>query len=312
MTDYQHLKQYFKRHQQSIIKGFYQTHGHFKKLLKKHRFNLQEFKQMGTKAIAGATMAGALFISPVTAHNQIKTNAPPGQAKPSIPSASSVHQVLGPEIPAPPKLTESQFVDQLKNILGQNLPMQGNLTDDQLSAIKKMVEQQWGISVSPATNSGFQLRDEFGYMGAEQHLPTHPGDTAEQHVSANDPLATLSGLTPKTGAWGYVPAGPEEEWYVAAQTFLSDQFASGGAKNLAGQRYLVIQVPKASNNYHTAVVVGDIRDSGPGVYTGKVFGGSPEFFYLFGAAAGSSRKTQVIMLPITNNIPTNQLGPKGF
>ncbi len=305
--DFKELQKKLGRHHRAVVDTFHLTHRHAKRLLKKYNVAVEHLRHGGTRAVAGAALASSLFVAPAL-------TAPPKQAAPvklTIPPPPSGTIKIEPQNPNPKKLNQDEFAQKLRNIMGDSLPREGTLSDGQLAQVQELVKQQLGKDVAKQTDSGFGLLHQYGYAGAEQHLPTHPGDTAQNHVNSNDPLAVVSGLTPGRGAWGYVPAGPEEQWYVVGQTFRSPQFGTPATKTLAGQRFLVIQVPNEQNGYHTSVIEGALWDAGPGVSTGKVFGLSPEYWYHLGDRAGSARRTQIIMLPITGAPdPASQLGVK--
>ncbi|MFA6082110.1 MAG: hypothetical protein WC773_01665 [Patescibacteria group bacterium] len=306
--EFKRLHSQLRTQQAQVQQTFHHTHKHAKKLLRKHRIVLGHLRHGSTKAFAGAALASSLFVAPI--HTQtIHTD----KAQAKIPEVSQTSLVPGPTNPNVHQMTQDEFKDALQRIIGTSLAREGKLTDSQLSQIETLIQQQFNLEISNKTASGFELKDHYGYMGAEQHLPTKPGDTASNHVNSRDPLAILTGITPGRGAWGYAPAGPEELNYFVAQTWLSDQFGTAASKNLAGQRYLVIQAPNARNGNRVSVQVTDIRDAGPGISTRKVFGGSPEVMDALGSAiSGGPRNDQVIALPILTDVPSNQLGPRSF
>ncbi len=285
----------------------HQTHRHAKKLFRRHKLTLHNVRHAATKATAGAALAGSLFVSPVHSGAPKQTDTVKTTTAQIPPAPSESIKVAGPTDPSPTKMTRDQVTEKIKDIM-QNSSRDGNLSTAQFTEIKQLLHDQFGIDVDTKTDSGFALNKNFGMDGREQHIPTKPGDNAANHVNQDDPNAVASGLTRGRGAWGYAPAN-EERWYVVGQTFLSEQFGTDASKSLAGQRYIVIQVPEDSNGNHLMIGRGALWDAGPGRSTGKVFGASPEFFSHVGDASYGAAKFKAIMLPESGSPkPASDLG----
>jgi len=309
--EYKYLYRNLSKHHNVVKKSFHHTHKHAKKLLNKHSIKLENLRHAGVKAAAGAALATSMFVAPAYSHDTKSVNLQKSLTA-EVPSAPAEKIKAGPENPNKQLFTQEQFAAQIRDIMSPSHTREGKLSGDQLSQIQKMVKDQFDINVDSKTTAGFGLLDDYGFAGAEQHIPTHVGDSASQHVNKDEPLAIITGLTGGRGAWGYAPKA-EEKWYVVAQTFRSPDFGTPATKGLAGQRYIVIQIPSERNGNHFFIGLGGIWDAGPGVSTGKVFGLSPEYWYHLGETAGSSRKDQIIMLPVTDSgIDASQLGPLGF
>lgn len=289
-------------HHERIKHALHKTHKHVKKLLRKHRVALGALRHGGVKAAAGAALAASLFVSP--AHTApIST---PDTAKVPDPPATSL--MIGPQNPEKQHYTKEEFANRIKDIMS-NSGRDGKLSDTQLTEIKQMVKDQFGIDISDKTESGFALMHNYGYAGAEQHVPTKPSDSATNHVSKDEPLAMLTGLTRGRAAYGYINP-KREKWYFTAQTFLSPQFGTPASKNLEGQPYLVIQIPSEENGNHFFIGLSPLEEAGPGVSTKKVSGLSPEFWYHLGDRAGRSRKAKIIFVPVVGqSFNDNQWGP---
>lgn len=308
--DFEKLFNKLNLHHRAVVKSFHATHGHAKKLLKKHGVLLENLRHAGAKATAGAAVAGSLFISPAYSQHANNTQHLTAQI-PKPPMA-----VVGPVNPSPQKMTQDQFASAIKEIMGSNYGKEGNLSDIQLQKIKILVKQQFNVDVDSKTANGFTPFENYGWSGREQWLPTHPGTSATEFLGF-DPMALASGVTPGRGAWGYVPSNDgnkENEYYTVIQTFRSSDFGTSSSKNLAGQRFITIQIPEADYGNHTSAVIGGLWDAGPGVSTGKVFGHSPRYYHddIFGPRAGQSARAHVIMLPVLNDVPTSKLGPLEF
>lgn len=314
-ADFRLLHERLNRHHHIIRQSLHTTHRHARKLFRKHNLTFHNLKSVTTRATAGAALAGTLFVAPVQSSNPKPLN--PVIAQAGVPQPS-VNKLAGPDNPTPQKLTEAAFAAKIKEIMGNSTTREGKLGDAQLEQIKKLIKEQFDIEIDNKTPDGFQFREDFGMTGAEQHLPRYAGDNAAAHASPDDPLATLAGITHGKGAWGYVPSSKsngtenKEKWYVVGRTMDSAQFGTSASKNLGGQQYLTIQIPRDFEGDHTFVGVGELWDAGPGRSTGKIWGHSPEYWYHFGEAAGRSRKTQIIMLPLTKETPVSQEGPQNF
>ncbi len=291
-----------KIHHENIKKSFHVTHKHAKKLLHKHKVLLGSLRHGAVKAAAGAALATSLFVSP--AH----TAPVPTNNAASVPEPSKTSLMIGPQNPEKVTYNKDQFAEQIKNIMA-NSGKEGKLSDTQLAQIQKIVKDQFGIDVSRTTDSGFSLLHNYGYAGAEQHVPTKPGDTAANHVSKEEPLAILTGLTSGRAAYGYINP-KREKYYFTAQTFRSPNFGTSASKGLEGQPYLVMQMPTPENGNSFFIALMPLEEAGPGVSTGKVFGLPPEAWYFAGPQAGRSRKTQIIALPINGqSFNDDQWGP---
>ncbi len=309
-TDFEMLSDHLNYHHSLVKRSLHQTHRHAKKLFRKHRLTFDNLKNVGTKAAAGAALASALFVSPAhTGANKVKPNSESNQAQAQIPPPpTEIVALAGPDNPNPNKMTQTEFGAKIKEIM-QGSARDGKLSDAQYQQIKDLLRDQIGVEVSKKTDDGFELNKHYGYNGREQHLPTHVGDKAKNHLSPDDPTALASGVTPGRGAWGYV-APAEEKWYVVGQTFLSEQFGTSATKGLGGQRYIVIEIPEDANGNYTMVARGALWDAGPGRSTGKVFGAAPEFFHHVGPAAARSSKFKAIMLPeVGERKQASELGP---
>lgn len=309
-TDFEMLSDHLNYHHSLVKRSLHQTHRHAKRLFRKHKLTFNNLKSAGTKAAAGAALASTLFVSPAhsgTDTNKLKTDVGHTQAQIPPPPTEGV-ALVGPDNPNPSKMTQAEFGEKIKEIM-KGSQRDGKLSTAQYQQIKDLLRDQIGVEVSNKTNDGFELNKHYGYNGREQHLPTHAGDKAKNHLSPDDPTAIASGVTPGRGAWGYV-APAEEKWYVVGQTFLSEQFGTPATKGLGGQRYIVIEIPEDANGNYTMVARGALWDAGPGRSTGKVFGAAPEFFHHVGPAAARSAKFKAIMLPeVGERKPVNELGP---
>jgi hypothetical protein len=123
-----------------------------------------------------------------------------------------------------------------------------------------------------------------------------------------------SGTAPLTGAWGYFASSkdrltPElaqkERYYAVVQTFLLPDWNRNWTNLKEWYKFRKVIIV---NTVTYQACIADIADSGPSVWTGKVFGGSPEVMEAVGLANGP-RKGPVVILFVDdpeNKIP---LGP---
>jgi hypothetical protein len=211
----------------------------------------------------------------------------PGQPVPALASLpdSSHHE------PASPDSQHQELKNQLREILPLGVrPLLPN-EEKQLS---DFFHQLYGIHTS-AELEGNRLNTDYGFIGAEQHLPRYPGDTAADHGFLPE-----KGLAPGRGAWGYFTDSKSsltpdlvarEKYYVAVQTlYLSDwETRLPYLRDWYKFRKVLVVNPKNGK-----AVVADIADSGPAIWTGKQFGGSPEVMDYLESKDGRQRGPVVL------------------
>lgn len=173
------------------------------------------------------------------------------------------------------------------------------LNSDLETKISQILFDDIGLRAA-AKLEGERLNRSFGLMGAEQHLPRFPGDTAAQHGQF-----IQSGITPGLGAWGYVDDPEKEKYYVAVQTlYLPDwQIRFSYLRDWYKYRKMVVINPK---NGKVMIVV--VADSGPASWTGKHFGGSPEVMAYLDLNHGM-QKGPVILFFVDDKNNQVPLGP---
>jgi hypothetical protein len=212
-------------------------------------------REHATRLLASGAAAAALVFSP---------QALPVQA--ALPSASQ-------QIALSPLDVHNSLVEQLRQLLPSSVqPLDPSIE----SKISEVFHNLLGVH-AVAELEGNHLNTSYGLIGAEQHLPRYPGDTADQHDSNQ-----LSGITPGRGAWGYFAysqVGLTEElktiekYYVAVQTLYLPDWSTRLAYLRDWYKYRKVLVV----NPHTGrAIIAAIADSGPSAWTGKQFGGSPE------------------------------------
>lgn len=162
--------------------------------------------------------------------------------------------------------------------LAQSLPDYGTwkLDEQQEKSISQGIFESYGVHAR-AELDGKRLNHAYGRMGAEQHLPRFPGDTAEQHGQLVN-----KGITPGRGAWGYFASSKSaltqelvetEKWYVAVQTLYLPDWNTNTRELSKWYKHRRVVVVNPKNG---KAVVAAVADAGPAEWTGKHFGGSPE------------------------------------
>jgi len=213
--------------------------------------------------------------------------------------------------PLPPKVlyTPASLMQELSLSLPTNVK---HLTTDQENAITQTLSTYFNMPVT-AQIEDIRLNTNYGYIGAEQHLPLYPGDTIDSHIRAIDGANDFaaSGITPGRGAWGYFAPSENaltqddvlrEKYYIAVPTFMAPGYNENTNKYYNFFKYREVLVVNPDNG---KAIVADIADSGPAQFTGKQLGGSPEVMHYLNRVDGSARGS-VLYFFINGTAP---LGP---
>lgn len=170
------------------------------------------------------------------------------------------------------------------------------LTELEEQKVSDILSRTYGIKVTPEL-VGKRLNRNYGLIGAEQHLARYPGDNLNSHFDTDKDakLYWQSGMAPGLGAWGYFASSgnslsqldkDREKYYIAVQTFLSKDFNAKFTEYRDFYKYRKMLVVNPNNG--RAIVV-NIADAGPGEFTGKHLGGSPEVMHYLERVDGSLR-----------------------
>lgn len=187
------------------------------------------------------------------------------------------------------KLLTSGF---LTSVLALSAP----IVTHSLSPISQLFQTIWGIHVQ-AKLQGEHLNQTYGLIGAEQHLPRYPGDSAGQHGEY-----VQSGITPGKGVWSYFANSKyeinqdllqKEKYYVAVQTLYLPDRNKRFAYLRDWYKYRKVLVVNPVNG---KTIVAVIADAGPAIFTGKHFGGSPEVMAYLGLNVGKQKGPVVLFL----------------
>ncbi len=269
-----------------------------KELAKKHPAAKNFFDQVGirpgqirehaTRLLTSGALAGSLLLSA----NSI---VPIDLREKKQPSPLAV-EITTPENDLPVDALEitpqQKMTAELKNIL----PPVGTweLNEGQQTELSQKVKEIYGVS-AVAELDGNKLNNQYGRMGAEQHLPRYPGDTIGQHDELQE-----KGITPGLGGWGYFAYSKEEmtpelyateKWYVAVQTLYLPDWNTRTRELAAWYKHRRVVVINPENG---KAVVGAVADAGPANWTGKHFGGSPEMMAYLGINYGKQNHPVVL------------------
>ena len=264
---------------------FERRHTFAKEWLGVRGVTLSGLRAHSTKLLAGATLGSALLLS--TPVLPILRTA----------SSSQIHSTAE---------VASDLFTNLKQLSNEGL------NSETKTFITQSITQVFGVSSSFELD-GNQLPTYIGSIGLEQHLARFAGDTLEQHDSYRE-----EGMAPGLGAFGYfAEAGKsqatmvaQEKYYVVAQTFLIADWNSNWGKLKDWYRFRKFLVINPDTGQ---AVVADLGDSGPAVWTGKQFGGSPEVMTALGFYPQKTRG-KILFLYLDdpgNSIPLGPLTRKG-
>jgi len=208
-------------------------------------------------------------------------------------------------IHSPSAPTSQDFQAQIAALLPSSY---GHLDPANEAKVSAALHARFGIHAT-AELEGNRLNHSFGLMGAEQHLPRYPGDTVHNHA-----VLTTAGITPGRGAWGYfAPTRAEltpdliakEKYYFAVQTLYLPDWSTRLSYLRDWYRYRKVVAVNPKNG---RVLVGVIADAGPGLSTGKHFGGSPEVMDYLQMKDGK-QKGHVILYFVDDPADSVPLGP---
>jgi len=251
----------------------------------------EKLREHSMKLLAGATLASALLSA---------SGSPTGLTSEAVIGEKRLSETL---------LSKEELAGKLSERLKQVLPGEaGSLTAWQEEQIDKVIFDTYGVK-AVAELEGNRLNDQFGWMGAEQHLKRFLGD----HIGLHDEWQD-SGIAPGLGAWGYFNEGGSlsdearmrEKYYVAVQTLYLSDWNLRFRELRDWYKYRKVVVVNPENGKAVVAVVGD---SGPAAWTGKVFGGSPEVMEKLNLHKGP-RKGKVVLLFIDDpedKVPLGEL-----
>lgn len=229
-----------------------------------------KIREHAAKLITSGALAGSLLLTSPLAITAVSTAS-------------------GPNAGGQQNLAAANILQQnMAQFLTATLPPVGNwtLSSDQEEKIKKKIREIYGVNTVPELD-GNRLPNDYGRMGAEQHLPRYPGDSVYEHQDFID-----KGITPGLGGWGYFAYSKDkmtdelyqtEKYYVAVPIIYLPDFHQRVNYYVNWYKYRRMVVVNPANG---KAIVAAVADAGPANWTGKHFGGSPEVMAYLGINTG--------------------------
>lgn len=239
------------------------------RFLKEKGVELEKLREHSSKIIGAGALTGALLL-----------NSP---GMPNLPSPNSIVMKLktAGEKSTIPENTQKKLVDKLDELLPEKTRP---LTREEEKHIEPVFEEILGVKAR-ATLEGEHLNTTYGLIGAEQHLRRYPGDTMSTHPAV---LEDDEGMAPGLGGFGYFAPSRDkltpdliekEKWYAVVQTLYLPDWKTRTRYLVNWYKYRKVLIVNTDNGN---AVVADVADSGPAMWTGKSFGGSPEVMNYLG------------------------------
>lgn len=282
-SHYQHLSDRWKARHQDLQRKLWDKHG------ESLRWLSNNYRQL-----VSGSLGGLMLLT-----GQISNPFPPLP----IVSAQSIA----------PKVDKKVFlISDLARVLPKDVRP---LDADEEQKISDILSRIYGVKVTPEL-AGKRLNRSYGFIGAEQHLSRYPGDNLSSHFDSDEDskLYWQQGMAPGLGAWRYFASSKEtlthrdrdrEKYYIAVQTFLSKDFNRRFAEYRDFYKYRKMLVVNPNNG---RAMIADIADAGPGEWTGKHLGGSPEVMHYLERVDGSL-KGPVLYFFIDDPNDKIKLGP---
>ncbi len=241
-----------------------ESHSSAGKFFRELKLRPGQIRRHAARILTSGALAGSLLIS--------SPSAAPAQSSPAGQPSTVV--------------ISSQTRQNITDMLGSVLPKEiQTLNDDQERKVSAILKKVYGINAVPSLE-GNKLNDDYGRMGAEQHLPRWPGDTAAAHGELVD-----KGITPGLGGWGYVSDQEVEKYYVAVQTLYLPNWNTDTARLSKWYKHRRVVVVNPANG---KTIIAAVADAGPADWTGKKFGGSPEVMEYLGINYGMQNHPVVL------------------
>lgn len=295
-TGYDYFRNKLKLKDIEAKNSFSKKYPHIEKFMKKKGISLEKIREHSAKILGAGALTGTLLLSPPSGLN-------------SLPKPLELFNNLK----SPGKFLTELPQKTLIDLLAQFLPERTRpLSQNEEKVLEQMFEEVMGIKTR--TNlEGEHLNTTYGLIGAEQHLKRYPGDGVDNHGEGS---VLHEGIAPGLGAWGYFAASKEkltpsleetERWYAVVQTLYLPDWNSRQPYLRNWYKYRKVLVVNTDNGN---AVVASVADSGPAMWTGKNFGGSPEVMEYLG---GSRYKKGPVLVFFVDD-PENKvsLGPVDY
>ncbi len=228
-----------------------------------------KLREHSAKIIGAGILTGSLLLNPQTQHKTL----------PSSEAIVAQHDATA-EADAVP--ADKILIETFKQVLPQHPKV---LTREEEKFLEYVIQNLTGVKAR-ATLEGEHLNTTYGKIGLEQHLRRYPGDTVSQH--SDDQAELRAGMAPGKGAWGYFASSKDkltpdleetEKWYAVVQTLYLPDWNTRQPYLRDWYKYRKVLIVNTKNGN---AVVASVADSGPAMWTGKNFGGSPEVMISLG------------------------------
>lgn len=294
--DYEYLRNKLKLKHIEAKQNFANKYPHVDRYLKNQKLELDKVREHSAKIVGTGAITGALLL---TSPSNVK----------ALPTPSEILEKFKFQ-------GDDKNLEKLQKLLVDNLELvlpkySRPLSRNEEKLLEQLFENIIGVKAR-ATLEGEHLNTTYGLIGAEQHLPRFPGDK----VSLHDPETQKSGITPGKGAWGYFAPSQDklttdleekEKWYAVVQTLYLPDWASRQPYLKEWYKYRKVLIVNTQNGN---AVVAAIADSGPAMFTGKNFGGSPEVMDYLGGER--YKKGPVVLFFVDDPENKVQLGPVDY
>jgi len=275
---------------------FSKKYPYIDKFMKKKGVSFEKLREHSAKILGAGALTGTLLLSP-----------PSGVS--SLPSPLEVFAKLKSPGKSISDLPQKALIDLLAHFLPERVRP---LSRNEEKVLEQMFEEIMGIKTR-ANLQGEHLNTSFGLIGAEQHLKRYPGDKLSEH---GEKSVLKEGIAPGLGAWGYFAPSKDkltpslkeiEKWYAVVQTLYLPDWNSRQPYLRNWYKYRKVLIVNTKNGN---AVVASIADSGPAMWTGKNFGGSPEVMQYLG---GPRYKKGAVLVFFVDD-PENKvsLGPVNY
>lgn len=273
--------------------SFSKKYPHIETFMKKKGISLEKIREHSAKILGAGALTGTLLLAP-----------PSGIS--SLPTPQEVINKLNSSSKPLSDLPQKTLID----LLAQFLPDTPRaLSRNEEKVIEQMFEEILGVKTK-ANLEGEHLNTSYGLIGAEQHLKRYPGDGTQYHGEGS---VLDEGIAPGLGAWGYFAPSKEkltsslentEKWYAVVQTLYLPDWNTRQPYLRNWYKYRKVLIVNTKNGN---AVVASVADSGPAMWTGKKYGGSPEVMEYLG---GPNYKKGAVLVFFVDD-PENKvpLGP---
>lgn len=269
---------------------------HVDNFLRQKGIDFEKIREHSARMVSAGALTGALLLSgPQNAHMPTPV--------------SIVERLRSGEKSVAPQSSQKALVDYVDALLPDKTRP---LTRDEEKQLEQAFSTIIGVKAK-ATLEGEHLNTTYGLIGAEQHLRRYPGDTMATHPKVAE---IDEGMAPGLGGFGYFAPSKEkltpdliekEKWYAVVQTLYLPDWNTRTRYLVKWYKYRKVLIVNTKNGN---AVVADVADSGPAMWTGKSFGGSPEVMNYLG---GPRYKAGPVVLFFVDD-PENKvpLGPVDY